>query len=273
MLRRTTEDAGRIELWTVDRPRQANALDTTTLGMLEEAVTEAEARLARRELLRGVILLAAPRESGRPVFLSGADLKEVAALAVTGDAERARAFAVRVSSTLARLERLGCLVVAAIDGDVFGGGCEVVIACDSRIAEAGIELSFRQTRMGLTTGWGGTTRLARLVSFGAAKRLLLTGAPCKAEEALRLGLVDEVVPVGTAKARALELVRVSAQGAPHAIAELKRGLLEAREGTPEERETRETRELDRFVASWAHDDHREALAALREKRPARWTLT
>ena len=268
MLRIEHEDDGRIELWTVDRPAAANALDAATLERLEGAIDSAEGRLGRGDLLRGIILCGAPRAAGsRPVFLSGADLREVEAVAASGDDVAARAFAARVLVLLSRLEQLGTLVLAAIGGDVYGGGCEVIAACDLRIAEEGAQLAFRQTRVGVASGWGGTTRLPRLVGLGSAKRLLLTGMPCDASEALRIGLVDEVVAVGQARARALEIVRAASVGAPGAIAAMKRGLLEAGD-LP--RSESFSRELDRFVETWRGDDHHEALAAMREKRPPRW---
>ena len=268
MLRIEHEDEGRIELWTVDRPAVANALDAATLERLEGAIDAAAGRLARGDLLRGIVLCGAPRPgANRPVFLSGADLREVEAVAKGGDERAARAFAERVMTLLTRLEQLGALVIAAISGDVYGGGCEVVTACDLRVAEEGVQLAFRQTRIGVASGWGGTTRLARLVGLGSAKRLLLTGMPCDAADALRVGLVDEVVATGAARTRAIEIVRAASVGAPAAIAAMKRGLLDAMD-LP--REESLSRELDRFVETWRGDDHREALAALRDKRPPRW---
>jgi enoyl-CoA hydratase/carnithine racemase len=268
MLRIEHEDDGRIELWTVDRPSAANALDAATLAMLEDAIDSAEGRLARGDLLRGIVLCGAPRPgAARQVFLSGADLREVEAVAKGADDVAARAFAARVLQLLSRLEQLGTLVIAAISGDVYGGGCEVVTACDLRIGEATTQLAFRQTRIGVASGWGGTTRLARLVGLGSAKRLLLTGMPCDSAEALRIGLLDEVVAPGEARTRAIEIVRAASVGAPGAIAAMKRGLLEALD-LP--REASLSRELDRFVQTWRSDDHREALTAMREKRPPRW---
>ena len=261
----STSSAGSIEVWTVDRPRAANALDRATFAQLGAAIAGAEARLSRGELLRGVVIASTARGGGaREVFLSGADLREVEAVA---DERTARAFALESMELLSRLEDLGCLVVAAISGDVYGGGCELVLACDQRVLEEGAQLAFRQTRIGLASGWGATTRLPRLVGLAAAKRLLLVGAPCPASEALRIGLVDELVERGSARARALELVRTSSEGAPRAIAAMKRGL---RESASLDRETSLARELDRFVATWSTRDHREALAALRDKRPARF---
>jgi enoyl-CoA hydratase/carnithine racemase len=119
----------------------------------------------------------------------------------------------------------------------------------------------------VASGWGGSTRLVRLVGLAHAKRLLLTGIPCEAEEALRIGLVDEITPKGESLARALAVARQSIEGAPGAIAAMKRGLLES---IDLDRDTSLARELDRFVETWRGDEHREALAALREKRPPRW---
>jgi enoyl-CoA hydratase len=121
--------------------------------------------------------------------------------------------------------------------------------------------------MGLTTGWGGTTRLAKLVGLGAAKRLLLTGLPCEAEDALRIGLVDELVDAGKSLDRARALVHLASEGGPEALAALKRGLNDAVTFDAEESYARE---LDRFVESWSSAEHQEALAALAAKRPPRF---
>ncbi len=261
MLHVTREEDGLVELWTIDRPEAANALDRATIEQLCDATALAEAD----ERLRAVILAAAPRGAGqRPVFLAGADLRELAAIV---DEAQARAFSGEIMRALARLERMPAVVIAAIAGDVFGGGCEVVSACDLRVAEEGIALSFKQTRIGVSSGWGGTTRLVRLVGLGAAKRLLLTGAPCGADDALRVGLVDEVVERGRALERAREIAREVVAGAPRAVSAMKLGMLEALEL---DRAASYERELDRFVETWRTHDHKEALAATREKRAPRW---
>ena len=268
MLRIDRHDDGRIEVWTVDRPKAANALDKVTLDALSAALSAAEERLSRGEPLRGVVLCGAPRgEGARAVFLSGADLREVEAVAQSGDEVVARAFASGMMELLSRFERLGALVIAAISGDVYGGGCEVIAACDLRVADQGVQLAFRQTRIGVASGWGGTTRLSRLVGLGSARRLLLTGIPCDAGEALRIGLVDEVVAVGSAKERAIEIIRLASAGAPSAIAAMKRGLLQSLDQT---REASFASELDRFVETFRAPAHREALSAMRDKRPPRW---
>jgi enoyl-CoA hydratase/carnithine racemase len=261
MLHVTREEEGLVEVWTVDRPAAANALDRATIERLCDAIEMAESNAS----LRAIVLAATSREgASRPVFLAGADLREVAAMADEGQARR---FAGDVMHALARLERMPAVVIAAIAGDVYGGGCEVVSACDLRVAEQGIAFSFKQTRIGVASGWGGTTRLVRLVGLGAAKRLLLTGAPCGAEEALRVGLVDEIVERGCALERARAIAREVVAGAPAAVAAMKVGLLEALEV---DRETSYARELDRFVATFRTRDHKEALRAMKEKRTPTW---
>jgi enoyl-CoA hydratase/carnithine racemase len=254
MLRVTRE--GVCEVWTVDRPHAANAIDRATVDALAHALSELERSLADGTGPRGLVVASAPRAPGlRPVFLSGADLGELETLAA---AEEARAFSARMTALLRQLEALPLLVVAAIAGDVYGGGCELITACDLRVAERGLQLAFRQARMGLSTGWGGTTRLVHLVGMGAAKRLMLTGLPCEADEALRIGLVDELVDVGRALERAKAIVAATAQGGREAVARLKRGIHEA---VRLDRDASYAGELDRFVEAWSSEEHRTALGA------------
>lgn len=249
------EREGHCEIWTIDRAAAANAIDRATVDMLAQALSELERTLAEGSGPRGLVIASAPRAPGlRPVYLSGADLGE---LETIGAANEARAFSARMTGLLRQIEQLPLLVLAAISGDVYGGGCELVTACDLRVAERGIQLSFRQARMGLSTGWGGTTRLMHLVGVGAAKRLLLTGLPCEAEEALRIGLVDELTD-RPALERCKEIVSATAHGGRGAVARLKRGIHDALEL---DRDASYARELDRFVEAWSSEEHRAALAA------------
>jgi enoyl-CoA hydratase/carnithine racemase len=251
-----------IEIWTIDRPAVANALDAATIRALHEAIARVEHQTVAP---RGIVLTGASRGPGkRSVFLAGADLDDVAAI---GDAAAAGAFAAGMNAILERLESLPTLVVAAIDGDVFGGGCEVVLACDLRIMSSGHRFEFRQTRMGLSAGWGATTRLLHTLGGATAKRLLLTGAPCEADEALRLGLVTEVVAPGETIERAIDWIARAAEGAPKALASIKRCVVEL---TGRSRSDGFQREIDTFVACYVGDEHREAMAARRERRKPRW---
>jgi enoyl-CoA hydratase/carnithine racemase len=249
------------EIWTIDRPEAANAINAATVEAFAGALDDLERRLAQGGGPRGLVIASSPRPPGsRAVYLSGADLSELGTLT---SAEQARAFSHRMTELLQQIEALPLLVVAAISGDVYGGGCELITACDLRVAERGVSFSFRQARMGLSTGWGGSTRLVHLVGLGAAKRLLLTGLPCDADEALRIGLCDELVDSDTSLDRATAIVAASAEGARGAVARLKAGLHDAIR--LDRRESYE-RELDRFVESWSSDEHRTALAALSSRR-------
>src|SRR5690606_30287256 len=117
----------------------------------------------------------------------------------------------RMTALLDRLEGLPVPVIAAINGWALGGGLEVALACDLRVADAGAKLAFRQAAMGVTTGWGAATRLARIVPRGVAMRLLATAEVIDASRAEALGIVDEVVLPGRSVDRALELARAVAR--------------------------------------------------------------
>ena len=241
MLRVERAEEG-VEVWTIDRPHAANALDSVTISALEVEV----ARIAATPV-RVVVVTSAARATGRSVFVAGADLKELAAVA---DAQTARAFSERMVSLLARFGVLPTVFVAAVDGDALGGGCEFLTAFDLVVAAKTARFSFRQARMGVGTGWGGATRLPRRVGLGAAKRLLFTAMHFDADEALRVGFVDEVVDA--ALPRALALASEIAEGSFDAIAALKGNLNDAAVLAPAESCARE---IERFVFTWAGPDH------------------
>lgn len=239
---------------TVDRPATRNAVDDA----VGDALSEALDRLEGEPLLRAVVITGAGES-----FVSGGDLKLI----------RARPFdetlrlSQRMTALLDRLERLPLVVIAAINGFAYGGGCEVAMACDYRIAEARATLSFRQAAMGLTTGWGATTRLARLVPRSTALRLCATAEVLDARRAAEVGLVDEVVEDGRAVERALELVAAIAAVSPRAVAAFKRTLAAA---YARDASASRAIEWEVFRTLWGAEDHREALDAFFEKREPRW---
>ena len=158
---------------------------------------------------------------------------------------------------LNRLEALPVPVIAALNGVVMGGGSEVAVACDLRVAEPDASITFKQAALGVTPGWGGLSRLAGLIGRGAAAKLLFTALPMSSEEALRVGLVDELVPKGSARERALALAAAIADTSPGAVADIKRLLtLAYRPGHASADEERRT-----FLARAKGPDHAEALAA------------
>jgi enoyl-CoA hydratase/carnithine racemase len=157
-------------------------------------------------------------------------------------------------------------VIAALPGPAIGGGAELAMACDLRVAGPDASICFKHARMGVTTAWGVVGRLVAVVGHAAASRLLLTAQTLDATEALRLGVFDAVSegtePVAMALAWALDVAR----GAPGAVCELKAMLRDVTGGATDLR----ANERARFVASWTSEDHREAVEAYFEGRTPVW---
>lgn len=245
------EREGGIVVLTIDRPGAKNALDLETMERLSAIVDE----LARDPELRAVVLTGAGG-----AFVSGGDVKDFLSLDTPQAGKR---MSRRMQSVLARLEALEVPVVAAIEGVALGGGAEVSLACDIRIASGSARIAFKQVSLGIMVGWGGGQRLLRLVGRSRALRLLLAGATLGAEEALRLGLVDEVVPAGEALAAALRLARQIAAQPAAAVRATKRAL---HQGAEMSRAAAAAFEAECFSTLWAGPDHRNAVARLMGKR-------
>ena len=173
--------APRTALLTFDRPEALNAVNDAVLDDLEAAL----ARLESDTEGRVVVLTGAGR-----AFVGGGDIAHMAAL-TPDEGER---FVYRGQRLLRRLDRLPMVTIAAINGFAFGGGLEIALACDLRLAAESAELGLPEVSVGLIPGWGGTQRLVRLVGRGIAKDLVLTGRHLSAAEALELGLVNRVAP-------------------------------------------------------------------------------
>ncbi len=209
--------------------------------------------------IRAVLLTGA----GERAFAAGADIRELAALAP----EEGRVFALRGQSVFRRIETLGKPVIACIRGFALGGGCELAMACTFRIAAEDARLGQPEVKLGIIAGYGGTQRLPRLVGRGAALKLLLTGAVIDAGEALRIGLVDEVVPVADLMTRATALATEIAANAPIAVTETLRAV---DEGLSLPLELALLREGARFGELCATEDKAEGAAAFLEKRSPAW---
>lgn len=247
------EKQDQITVWRVDRPDARNAINDAMASALERALSDAENDLA----LRALVLTG----TGNAAFISGADLKFLRSAPAS---ERA-AMDARVLDLMVRLEQLPIPVIAALNGPVVGGGMEIALACDMRIAEPHVTMTFKHAAMGVTPGWGGFARLAATVGRSTAARLLLTALPLPVEHALRVGLVDEVAPAGTAFERALEIARAVTLTSPGTVRELKRLLHIAYRG-----ELSLAEEQRVFLASTKSADHSEALGAFFEKRSPRF---
>jgi enoyl-CoA hydratase len=240
---------------TLDRPKALNALNAATLAELESAFED----LAEDADIRVVLLSGA----GGRAFAAGADIRELAEVVPA----EGRAFALRGQGVFRRIETLGKPVIACIQGFALGGGCELAMACSLRIAADDARLGQPEVKLGVIAGYGGTQRLPRLVGRGAALKLLLTGAIVDAREALRIGLVDEVVPASDLMTRAEALANEIAANAPLAIAETLRAV---DEGLSLPLELALLREAGRFGELCAATDKAEGAAAFLEKRPPKW---
>jgi enoyl-CoA hydratase len=191
---------------TLNRPKVMNALNRALFAELGDAFTV----LAGDSAVRAIILTGA----GEKAFAAGADIGELASLSATEGQKLSR----RGQAVFRRIETCGKPVIAAIQGFALGGGCELAMACTIRIASERARLGQPEVKLGLLPGYGGTQRLPRLIGRGAALKLLLTGDMVGAEEAFRIGLVDEVVPAEALMSRAENLARAIAQQAPLAVA-------------------------------------------------------
>lgn len=250
------ERDGAIATVTLDRPEVLHALDAAMFDELERAFTELGADAAVR-----VILLTG---SGERAFAAGADIR---ALAET-DATSGRATSERGQQVFLGIERCGKPVIACVNGVALGGGCELALACTFRIASQRARLGLPELKLGLIPGYGGTQRLPRLIGRSAALRLMLTGAAVDAAEALRVGLLDEVVPASELMTRARAVAETIAAMAPLAIPAVLQAV-ERGEGLAVEDAMRVEAEIFGELCGTA--DKREGLAAFIEKRPARWS--
>jgi len=201
---------------TVNRPKVLNALNARTWADLKTAFEEAR----RDGAVRGVILTGA----GNKAFIAGADISELAH-ATAIDAERSSRFGQEV---LDLIENLGKPVIAAVNGFALGGGCETAMACTIRIAVETARFGQPEVNLGLLPGGGGTQRLPRLVGKGRALQLILSGDMISAQEAYRIGLVNEIVPAADLIGRAEAILNRIAANAPlavsFALAAVNRGL-------------------------------------------------
>ncbi|MEP7384522.1 MAG: enoyl-CoA hydratase-related protein [Gemmatimonadota bacterium] len=195
----------RVATLTVNRPDKLNALNDATIAELGRAIDE----VRRRDDIGGVILTGAAR-----AFVAGADISELSSQTPM-EAKARAAFGQRVFS---RFEQSPKPVIAAVNGFALGGGCELAMACHIRIASEFAKFGQPEVKLGITPGYGGTQRLPRLVGRGRALQLLLTGEMIDAAEALRIGLVNKVVPAAELMSTTEAMMRQIIANAPLALA-------------------------------------------------------
>jgi len=242
---------GAIASVTVNRPKVLNALNTPTWVDLRTAFEDAR----DDDAVRGVILTGA----GDKAFIAGADIGELAHASAV-EAEQASRFGQEV---LELVENLGKPVIAAVNGFALGGGCETAMACTIRIAVDTARFGQPEVKLGLLPGGGGTQRLPRLVGKGRALQLILSGGMISAQEAYRIGLVNEIVPAANLIARAEEILNQISANAPVAV----RLSLEAvNKGMDTSQSEGFALEASYFGLCAATDDKKEGTAAFLEKR-------
>lgn len=236
---------------TLNRPKVLNALNTSTWKDLRTAFEDARDDAT----VRGVILTGA----GDKAFIAGADIGELAHASAL-DAERSSRFG---QAVLELVENLGKPVIAAINGFALGGGCETAMACTIRIAVEHAKFGQPEVKLGLLPGGGGTQRLPRLVGKGRALQLILSGGMISAQEAYRIGLVNEVVPAAELITRSEAILKEIAANAPAAV----RYSLEAvNKGMNTSQSEGSVLEASYFGLCAGTEDKREGTSAFLEKR-------
>src|ERR1700760_913051 len=251
----TYEVKGSIGYITLNRPKVMNALNRRTVEELNAAFHVAK----EDATVKGVILTGA----GEKAFIAGADIAELSAI----DGKQAGEFSEKGQEVLFFIETLGKPVIAAVNGFALGGGCETAMACTIRIAAENAKFGQPEVKLGLLPGGGGTQRLPRLVGKGRALQLILSGETINAPEALRIGLINEVVPAADLIPRAETILKQIFANAPIAV----RYSLEAvNKGLETSQAEGFSLEASFFGLCAATEDKKEGTSAFLEKRAAQF---
>lgn len=207
------ETQGAVAVLTIDRPRALNALNSSVLEELDAAIDSLDLNAVRALVITG---------AGERSFVAGADIGEMSTLTKA----EGTAFGKKGNDVFRKIETLPIPVIAAINGFALGGGNELAMSCDIRICSEGAVFGQPEVGLGITPGFGGTQRLARLVSPGMAKQLIYTGRNIKADEAKRIGLVNEIYPAEELMPAALKMASGIAKNAPIAVRACKKAINE-----------------------------------------------
>jgi enoyl-CoA hydratase/carnithine racemase len=246
---------GHIALITLNNPA-ANTFTAAGLQQLMDLIGDLNRNLD--------VYAAVVTGQGEKFFSAGADLKTFA----DGDKVQARLMAQRFGAAFEALQEARPVVIAAINGYAMGGGLECALACDLRIAEEHAQMALPEPSVGLLPSGCGTQTLPWLVGEGWAKRMILTNERVDAETALRIGLVEQVVPRGQSRQTALEIAQRVSTLSPRAVTFSKSLIHQARQGTP--RGAALALERERFVDLFDGEDQQEGVKAFLEKRKPVW---
>lgn len=205
------EPQGNIAYLTIDRPEALNALNAQVLSDLNAAIDEIDMNTVRCVIVRG---------AGEKSFVAGADIAQMKGLTKA----EGETFGKQGNDVFLKLENLPIPTIAAVGGYALGGGCELAMSCDIRICSDTAVFGQPEVGLGITPGFGGTQRLARLVGMGMAKQMVYTARNIKSDEALRIGLVNAVHPLSELYAAAEKMASTIASNAPIAVRAAKKAM-------------------------------------------------
>lgn len=246
----TYEVEGQIGIITINRPKALNALNSAVLDELDKTLDAVD-----QEAIRCLILTGAGEKS----FVAGADIGEMSTLTKA----EGEAFGKKGNDVFRKLETFPIPVIAAVNGFALGGGCEISMSCDIRICSENAVFGQPEVGLGITPGFGGTQRLARLVSPGMAKQMIYTAKNIKADEAYRIGLVNAVYPLEELMPAAEKLAETIAKNAPIAVRACKKAI---NDGLQVDMDKAIVIEEELFGSCFQSADQIEGMSAFLEKR-------
>lgn len=246
----TYEVEGQIGIITINRPKALNALNSTVLEELDKTLDAVDLQTVRCLILTG---------AGEKSFVAGADIGEMSTLTKA----EGEAFGKKGNDVFRKLETFPIPVIAAVNGFALGGGCEISMSCDIRICSENAVFGQPEVGLGITPGFGGTQRLARIVGTGKAKEMIYGARNIKAEEAYRIGLVNNVYPLEELMSAAKKLAATIARNAPIAVRNATRAI---NEGLQVDMDQAVVIEEKLFGNCFETYDQKEGMAAFLEKR-------
>lgn len=246
----TYEAEGMVGVITINRPKALNALNSQVLAELDETLDNVDVNEVRALILTG---------AGEKSFVAGADIAEMSTLTKA----EGEAFGKKGNDVSRKLETFPIPVIAAVNGFALGGGCEISMSCDIRICSENAVFGQPEVGLGITPGFGGTQRLARIVGVGMAKQMIYSARNIKADEAFRIGLVNAVYPLEELMPAAKKLAATIAKNAPIAVRNCKKAINDGLEVNMDEAIVIEEKLFGDCFESY---DQKEGMAAFLEKR-------
>lgn len=244
------EQKGFVGVITIDREKFLNALNDDVLNDLEQVVDAVDANKTRCVIITG---------AGQKAFVAGADIAAMCSMSK----EEGHAFSAKGNAVFRKIEKLPVPVIAAVNGFALGGGCELSLSCDIRLASENALFGQPEAGLGITPGFGGTQRLARTIGVGKAKELIYACRNVKAPEALQIGLVNYVYPADQLMDEAMKLAERIAGNAPIAVRQCKKAI---NEGLQLDIDSAVALEAKLFSGCCGTKDQRNAMTAFCEKR-------